>query len=116
MINLPNTKVIREFYESIGGFILHIERRNISEAEKEKSYLLVDNALKMLEDHLKCSLRLVSELGRGYERAGDIRSGLEGIEEGLDESRADLENFELALEIFGVRPFYSERGLGVSGR
>jgi len=113
MINLPNKKVIREFYESIGEFILGIEIRSIPEAKKEESYLLVDDALKMFEDHLKSSLRLAARLGGLYEIAGNVELGLEGIEEALKGPRIDIENFDLFVEMFGVRPFYSERNLGI---
>ena len=113
MKDLLSREKVWAFYELIGKDIEHIESMSVSESEKERLYLIVDRDLRRYEDILKKFLIVSAGLGKFYERMGDLVLGLEGAGNVLDEFDRDAENFELAIEIFGVRCLYSKRDLGV---
>ena len=94
----------RIFYESIGRNILDIESKSISEAEKEKQYVIVDGLLMIYKSYSEISLRLDKECGKLHERLGDIALCLEKIGEGLDEFERNAKNRKLFKGIFGVEP------------
>ena len=116
---LRNKEKVRAFYKMIGNWKLSIGDMSVSEAEKERSYLLVDELLREYEDNLEGSLKLnasLARLERKYERLGDVALGLEDFGESPEESRRDEKNVGILIQILGLERFYSERDLGVSGR
>ena len=110
MIDLLDKETVRSFYELIGDSILNIEIDSVSESEKERRYLFLDEFLKKYEDSLKGSI-LRAAFGGLYERMGDVALGLEDARDFLEEVVRDVKNLNLYLGTFGVRPFYSERDL-----